>query len=158
MRRGKRQVSSGGLVYRGRGGGIEVALILRRVSSGHSVYSLPKGWVEPGESLEAAALREVREETGITARIIDKLGDIRYQFYAKEEGAYVHKTVHFYLMEYLQGDVTDHDREVEEAAWFPLEEAEAKMPYATERAILKKGRERLTAGQVGVKGNKKSHG
>jgi len=149
MSRGKRQISAGGLVYRVQEGVIEVALILHRVASGQLIYSLPKGWVEPGESLEAAALREVREETGITARVVDKLGDIRYQFYSKEEGAHVHKTVHFYLMEYVEGNIADHDHEVEEAAWVSLNEAEAKIPYLTERAILKKGRERLTADQLG---------
>ena len=147
--RGKRQVSSGGLVYRDRGEGgereLEVALILRRASGDRPVWALPKGWVEPGESLEAAALREVKEETGLVARIVDKLGDIRYQFYSKDEKARVHKTVHFFLMEYLEGDTADHDHEVEEVGWFPLDEAEAKMTYATERTILKRGRERLMA-------------
>ncbi len=143
MSRGKRQVSSGGLVYHDREGKIEVALILRRASSGQPVWTLPKGWVEPGESLEDAALREVKEETGVTARIIDNLGDIRYQFYSKEEKSYIQKTVHFYLMEYLSGDTADHDHEVEEVGWFPLEEAEGKMTYPTERTILQKGRERL---------------
>lgn len=143
MSRGKRQVSSGGLVYRDRERRIEVALILRRTPSGQPVWTLPKGWVEPGESLEDAALREVKEETGLTARIIDKLGDIHYQFYSKEERSYVHKIVHFYLMEYLRGDAEDHDDEVEKVGWFPLEKAAAKMIYPTERTILKKGREQL---------------
>jgi 8-oxo-dGTP pyrophosphatase MutT (NUDIX family) len=144
MSRGKKQISSGGLVYRDREGVIEVALILRRSPSGQPVWTLPKGWVEPGESLEDAALREVKEETGVTARIIDKLGDIHYQFYSKEERAHIQKTVHFYLMEYLSGDITDHDHEVDEVGWFSLlEEAEAKMTYPTGRTILQKGCERL---------------
>ena len=146
--RGKRQVSSGGLVYRDRGGKVQVALILRRTPSGHPVLGLPKGWVEPGESLETTALREVREETGLTARIINKLGVIRYQFYSKEEKSYVHKTVHFYLMEYLEGNTADHDHEVEEVGWFSFDEAEARLTHATERTILKKGREQCTATQI----------
>src|SRR5262249_24287518 len=104
MGRGKKQVSAGGLVYRDREKQLEVALILRRSLSGQPVWGLPKGWVEPGESLEGAALREVKEETGVTARIIEKLGDIQYQFYSKEEKSYIQKTVHFYLMEYLSGN------------------------------------------------------
>ncbi len=146
MSRGKKQVSSGGLVYRDRKGEIEVALILRRFPSGQPAWALPKGWVEPGESLEDAALREVKEETGVTARIIDKLGDIHYEFYSKEEKARIQKTVHFYLMEYLSGDTADHDNEVDEVRWFSLKEAEAKMTYPTERTILQKGSERLING------------
>lgn len=154
MSRGKRQVSSGGLVYRDREGEIEVALIFRRAPSGQPVWTLPKGWVEPGESLEDTALREVKEETGLTARIIDKLGDIRYQFYSKEEKSAIHKTVHFYLMEYLSGDTADHDHEAEEVGWFPLEEAETKMTYPTERTILQKGRERLMMGKLKRSGDR----
>jgi 8-oxo-dGTP pyrophosphatase MutT (NUDIX family) len=143
VNRGKKQVSSGGLVYRGTKKELEVALILRRSASGQPVWGLPKGWVEPGESLEGAALREVKEETGVTARIIDKLGDIHYQFYSREERSYIQKTVHFYLMEYLSGSTEDHDHEVDEVGWFSLKEAEARMTYPTEQTILQKGSERL---------------
>ena len=145
MSRGRNQISSGGLVYRGSKKMVEVALILRRSTSGQAVWGLPKGWVEPGESLEGAALREVKEETGVTARIIERLGNIQYQFYSKEERSYIQKTVHFYLMEYLSGDTADHDHEVDEVGWFSLKDAETRMTYPTEKTILQKGSDRLTA-------------
>ena len=131
----KRQVSSGGVIFREVDGRIEIALI--GLKSG-SVWCLPKGAVERGEDPEATALREVKEETGLLGRPLEKLGAIEYWFSDKEEGARVHKTVHFYLFEYVEGKPEDHDREVEEVRWYPADEALKLMTYRNEREVVEK--------------------
>ena len=138
------QISSGGVIFRQGGGGIEVALIRKALKGDKRIWCLPKGWVEPGESLEDAAVREVREETGLDGKILRKIGETAYHFYSKENRARIDKTVHFYLMNYLRGNTADHDQEVEAAAWFPLEEAEPLVAYPTEKEIVRKARELLT--------------
>jgi ADP-ribose pyrophosphatase YjhB (NUDIX family) len=139
----RHQISSGGVIFRRGTGGIEVALIRKTLKNGKQIWCLPKGWVEPEESLEGAAVREVREETGLEGEILRKIGETAYQFYSKEDRATIDKTVHFYLMNYRGGDTADHDEEVEAAAWFPLEEAEALTVYPTEKVIVQKARELL---------------
>jgi len=139
----RQQVSSGGVIFRRGQAGVEVALIQRTLRDGKRIWGLPKGWVEPGESFEAAAVREVREETGLSGEILRKIGEISYQFYSRENRATIDKTVHFYLMNYRGGDTADHDEEVETAAWFPIAEAEAAMVYPTEKEIVRKARDLL---------------
>lgn len=131
----KRQVSSGGVIFRQEDGRVQIALIGLR---GGSVWCLPKGAVERGEDPEATALREVKEETGLLGRPLEKLGAIEYWFYDKEEGARVHKTVHFYLFEYVEGKPEDHDREVEEVRWYPAKEVLKLMTYRNEREVVEK--------------------
>lgn len=133
-----REISSGGVVYRRNKGIIEVALIRVR-----SRWGLPKGQVEEGEGLQEAALREVREETGLEGKIVAKLGDITYWYTNKTkdgETIRIFKRVYFYLIRYLRGDVSRHDQEVEEARWFPLTEARRQISYPTERDILNKAK------------------
>jgi len=118
-----------------------VALV--RVGPGR--WTLPKGLVENGEGHEEAALREVREESGLDASVITELDTVDYWFYWAPEKTRYHKFVRFYLMRYSSGSVNDHDAEVEEARWFPLEEAERTVSYPTEAKILRLARERLAA-------------
>ncbi|MCS6818106.1 MAG: NUDIX hydrolase [Blastocatellia bacterium] len=134
-----RQVSAGGVVYRWTQSRPEVILIARDHGK---VWCLPKGLVERGEGVQEAALREVREETGVRGEIVGKLGQINYWYVGREgeEPVRFFKTVHFYLMRYLEGDVQRHDWEVEDARWFPLEEAIARATYKGEREILEKAR------------------
>lgn len=98
------------------------------------MWSLPKGTPDDGESPEQTALREVTEETGLEVRILDTIGDIHYRFV--RDGRRIDKTVHYYLMEAIGGDLADHDHEFEEVGWFGLGEAEAVMCFRTELDIL----------------------
>lgn len=124
---------------------VDVALIARTTPSKRRIWALPKGWVEPGETVPDAALREIREETGLTGRLVEPLGQIEYSFYSPRDHARIHKTVHFFLVEYVSGDTADHDREVEEARWWPLDAALEQMTYDSEREMMSKARDRLLA-------------
>ena len=131
------RISSGGVVFRPAGAAHEVALIRVARSDGHA-WALPKGWVEKGEDLEQTAVREVREETGLNAKVLRKLGEITYEFYSRADRNRVHKTVHLFLLECLGGDPADHDDEVEEVRWFPLSDAVKTLTYKNERDMLEK--------------------
>lgn len=135
----ERQISAGGVVFRRKDSGIEAALISMK---GGKVWALPKGLAEKGESLARTAHREVKEETGLDGRIIDKIGHIEYFFSLKEEEGTKRyfKIVYFFLMEYTGGSVEDHDSEVDECRWFPIEEAIKLMRYEDEKEILKKAK------------------
>ncbi len=108
------------------------------------ILALPKGHPEQGESAQEAALREVREETGLTATPVEKLGDIRY-WYARD-GDRVLKIVSFFLFRYRSGRLEDHDHEVEEALWIPLEEAPARLAYRGEKDMARTALSRLAKG------------
>jgi 8-oxo-dGTP diphosphatase len=131
----KKQTSAGGVVFRKSESGFELVLI--SVRNGHA-WSLPKGIVDKGETAEEAATREVREETGLTCRILEALGEINYWYYLKEENVKCRKTVSFYLMEYISGDTTDHDAEVDEAVWLSPETALEKISYKGDKTMLQK--------------------
>lgn len=136
----ERQISAGGVVYRRKEADIEVPLISVK---GGKVWGLPKGTAEKGENLAATAHREVREETGLDGRIIDKIGHIEYFYSLKEDGQpsrRIFKIVYFFLMEFISGDVADHDDEVDECRWVPLEEAIDLMRFKDEKEILGKAR------------------
>lgn len=138
--RTKTRVSTGGVLFRNDRGNIEIALI---ILAGGRIKALPKGEVEEGESLEEAAPREVAEETGCQARLIEKPGVIEYWFYADYEKARIHKFVHYYLMEYISGSVENHDREVEDVKWFEPSKAINEATYRNEREIIGKAIERI---------------
>jgi 8-oxo-dGTP pyrophosphatase MutT (NUDIX family) len=133
--------SAGGVVVRGAPGTYEVALAARRTRKGELAWGLPKGLVEPGEVPERAALREVREETGLEAEVRAPLGDISYWYVW--EGDRVRKRVSFFLMEATGGDTSLHDHEMEDVRWFPLAEAPRVANYTTERQVLRKAVEAL---------------
>ena len=130
------QISSGGVIVRMDGERPEVCLIARQVEGRRRpIWGLPKGHIESGENPQQTALREVREETGLIGEAIRKLGVITYWFIVKEERVRFFKTVHFYLMRYVSGRTEDHDDEVEQAAWFPINQALRRLTYANERTI-----------------------
>ncbi len=137
MAKTNKRTSSGGVLYR-INGGVEVVLISHLTQKGTCVWCLPKGTVEPGETLPETALREVREETGISGKILEKLGEIQYEFYSKYDKGRIFKTVHFYLLEYLSGNEQDHDDEADEVRWFSIAEAEKHLTHPNELAMLVK--------------------
>jgi len=139
--RGLRRVeetSAGGLVVDHRGHGARGALIGRTDRRGRLLWSLPKGHVEPGETEQQAAIREVQEETGIRGDVIAELGVIDFWFVA--EGRRVHKTVHHYLLLASGADqeLSDADAEVTEVAWVPLDQLAERLAYADERRLVKR--------------------
>jgi ADP-ribose pyrophosphatase YjhB (NUDIX family) len=130
--RAEREFSAGGVVVRG--GEVVVIRPKRRDQDGNAVIALPKGHLDGAETAEEAAAREVREETGVVAELVCKLGDVRY-FYQRK-GRRIFKVVEFFLFDYRAGDVADHDDEIEEAWWWPLERASRELSYPGEREMV----------------------
>ena len=128
------EVSAGGVVLRGHD--VVVIVPTRRSADGRKVLALPKGHVDPGETPPEAARREVREEAGVDTTLVDELGEVRYWY--QREGRKIAKLVTFFLFEYAGGDVADHDAEVEEARWIPLEEALHALTYKGEREMVQR--------------------
>ena len=131
------QVSAGGAAFRKTATGLEVALI----SVGNPPrWQLPKGLVDPGETPEVAAVREVREEAGIAATSAGLIEKVEYWYQAKRgaERIRYHKFVNFYLMWYESGDVAQHDNEVNEARWFAADAAIDALAFKSERNIVER--------------------
>jgi 8-oxo-dGTP pyrophosphatase MutT (NUDIX family) len=136
-----REFSAGGVVVRRFRGRPFVAVVQVR----EGVLALPKGHPDAGEPAVDAARREVREEAGVDAEPVEKLGDVRY-WYARD-GDRVLKIVSFFLFRYLSGSVADHDHEVESAQWIPLEEAPERLAYDGERKMAATALSTLASGR-----------
>jgi len=132
----KRAESYGGVVVRSTDGGVEVAMIRTRNLKDEPVWTLPKGMREEGEEPTDTALREVREETGLEAEVVQPLEPITYWFVSTKDKARYRKTVYLYLMKATGGDVADHDSEVDEVRFVPLTDAAALATYPTDRKTL----------------------
>lgn len=132
----EREFSAGGVVVRDDDGAVECIVIVptRRAKGGTRVLALPKGHPEGDESGADAALREIREETGVEARLVEKLGDVRYWY--QRDGRRIAKVVSFFLFEHVSGDPGGDPFEVEEARWVPLEEAAKELSYKGEREMV----------------------
>jgi 8-oxo-dGTP pyrophosphatase MutT (NUDIX family) len=113
---------------------VVVIVPVKRDMAGNRVLGLPKGHPNGSETPEAAALREVREETGVVGELVGRLGDVQYWY--QRGGRRVFKLVTFFLMEYRSGDLADHDHEVEKACWMPLSQAARSLTYAGEREMV----------------------
>jgi len=144
-----REFSAGGVVVRQMRGRWWLAAIEpagRSTSAGKTVLALPKGLVDAGETPEQAALREVREETGVEARLVAKLGDIKYVYTRSWAGGErVFKVVSFYLLRYESGELgkigPEMRIEVHSAEWIPLEDAPRELAYKGEREMALKALE-----------------
>ncbi len=140
----EQQVSAGGVVVRRAGEVAEIALI---AVGPQNRWQLPKGLVEPDETPEQTAAREVREETGITVALIAPLEVVEYWYVATRQAARVrfHKFVHFFLFNYVSGDVTQHDHEVNEARWITFAEARQLLTFASEQRVVEQAQALIEA-------------
>jgi 8-oxo-dGTP pyrophosphatase MutT (NUDIX family) len=132
------ETSYGGVVLRG-----DELLVI--TPAGKQVTGLPKGGMEAGETPEQVAAREVREETGVTATVVEPLGDVRYTY--RRGGRRVRKTVHFFLCEYVGGSTADHDHEVDDARWIALSRARDLLSYPGEKVLIERLLSKLALGR-----------
>jgi len=135
----KDQVSAGGVAFRRLGSEVQIAIVSVKSSLR---WQLPKGIVDPGETMEVTALREVREEAGIETELIDLIETVQYWYQRVQYGQRIryHKFVHFFLLKYLSGDVANHDHEIAESRWVSLDEALGMLEFKSERAVVEKAK------------------
>jgi len=139
--RTERQHSAGGLV-------VEAGQILLISTRSGRRWQLPKGHIEVGETPEQAAVREIREETGVTGRIIAPLPGVEY-WYVERGQARIHKTVDYFLLDYLHGTTEDFDAsEVSGASWFSWDEGISRLSFDNERQVVSVARELRERGRV----------
>src|SRR6266498_4808487 len=134
------QISAGGVAFRWKDSEPEMVIVSVKPKLR---WQLPKGIVDPGESPKETAVREVREEGGVETVRLSLIETIEYWYRSTKNGKPVrfHKFVHFYLLEYKSGDVSDHDHEIEEARWVSFDEAVEMLEFKSEREVVEKARE-----------------
>lgn len=125
----KREFSAGGIVFKGN------EVLLTQHSSNY-YWGFPKGLIDPGQTSKEAAIREVKEEGGVVAEIVEKVGESKYIYTLNSEKIF--KVVTIYLMKYLSGDPKDHDWEVSEAGWYSPKEALKKLSFSQDKSLLKR--------------------
>jgi 8-oxo-dGTP pyrophosphatase MutT (NUDIX family) len=130
-----REESFGGVVVRGGRRDATPAEVAVIVPHGRRILGLPKGGPESGETPVQTATREIREETGLVAEADgDELGAVHYWY--SRRGRRVFKTVHFFLFRHVSGSTDDHDHEVDEVRWLPIEEARTRLTHSGEREMV----------------------
>ena len=142
--------SAGGVVIRHESGRAWLVVGSRRRERDGSTWTLPKGTPKPGETREETALREVSEETGLEVRITAPLDSIEYSFV--QSGQRIHKTVHYFLMDTIGGDLAGHDHEFDQVRWIAFAEASRILTFETERALVARAAELIgeTAPSAGL--------
>lgn len=144
----RHELSAGGLIWRRREGDGAADVVLVR-PAGKQTWVLPKGHVEKGEGLLEAALREASEETGLKVAAGEPLGEVSYVYSWRDRSdgrlTRVFKRVHFFLMQCVGGDPSAHDEEIAEVAWVPLDQAPERATHKSERDLIIKARELLSA-------------
>jgi 8-oxo-dGTP diphosphatase len=138
----KREFSAGGIVFKGSGKDLQFILV-RNYKADRDVnyWGFPKGHLEEGETSKEAALREVKEETGVEAEITEKVDKIEYFF--KWQGEKVFKVVTFFLMKYVAGEVQFQASELAEADWFSPDDALKTISFENEKKLFQKALEIL---------------
>lgn len=126
----KREFSAGGIVFNNKG----QVLLTKHSQNKH--WSFPKGLIDPGQTPEQAAIREVKEEGGVEAEIVDKVGHNKYVYTLN--GEKIFKVVTYFLMRYKSGHPKDHDWEVSDAGWYEVEDALKQLTFSQDKTLLKK--------------------
>lgn len=139
------QHSAGGVVVKRDAAGLTLLVIRPR---GRDRWQLPKGNVDPGETPENAALREVREEGGVVASLITHLAPTTF-FYQMQGQKFV-KTVDFYLMSFASGSPDNHDEEVDDSRWLPVEQGLRVLTFESERNVVRMAIGYLSGSSVSV--------
>ena len=134
----KFEQSAGGIVIKREG---DQVFVLLAQHSQHHGWVFPKGLIDKGENKETTAIREVKEEGGVTAKIIKELPPTEY-FY-QFQGDKIKKKVTYFLMEYVSGDIADHDWEMEAAEWLPLDKVEERLSYKSDKEVFQKAKNLL---------------
>ncbi len=149
--------SAGGIVVRYESDAPWLVVGSRRRERDGRTWTLPKGTPIPGESREQTALREVEEETGLKVRISSPLDSIEYTFV--QSGTRIHKTVHYFLMDPIGGDLARHDHEFDEVRWIPFDAAATMLTFETERDLVARTAAQLAgAGSPPADGSRPARG
>ena len=136
--------SAGGIVVRFEGDDPFLVVGSRRRDRDIVTWTLPKGTPNDGETREQTAIREVGEETGLEVQITGPLDSIEYWFV--QRGTRIHKTVHYFLMEPIGGDLARHDHEFEAVRWISFAEAQHSLTFETERALVARAAAAIAGG------------
>ena len=131
----KIEESAGGIVFDKRDG--QIFIIVTQHSQHHG-WVFPKGLIDKGEDKKSTALREVEEEAGVEAKIIQELSPTEY-FY-QFQGTKIKKKVIYFLMEYISGDIGDHDWEMEDAQWIEVDKVDEKLSFKSDKEVFQKAK------------------
>lgn len=129
----KRKVAAGGVVIRQNNEGFQEVLLVQQ--SEHKGWGFPKGHMDPGETPEQTALREVEEETGVCGRILQKLVPTYYSFVNKK-GKTIDKTVHWFLMSYEKTGIQTHAHEIDVVEWIPVDRVPERLTFKEDRTLF----------------------